>query len=171
MNWVEVQLLTAISYIEIYSTCNDSLPDTLSVSLTVAVMLVTVFSAWQLMNSSEMWLFTVMSMELPGTVFPYRIHVKLQEGMHSAEHVKLAVTPISRESGPEMTTFVGPSVNEEKSKQQHENQGFFFPWSLTFLNLENKLKLYKIYFHVNNMNQTYLLYSKMYQFAKKVVSC
>lgn len=69
------------------------------------------------MNSLEMWLFTVMSIELPVTVLSNRVHVKMQEGMHSAEHVKVAVTPISRESGPEMSTSVGPSEKQEKYQQ------------------------------------------------------
>lgn len=53
-----------------------------------------------------------MSITLPVIVFPYKVHVKLQEGVQSAEHVKLAVTPISRASGPEMITFFGPSARK-----------------------------------------------------------
>lgn len=56
---------------------------------------------------------TVMSITLPVIGFPYKVHVKLQEGVQSAEHVKLAVTPISRASGPEMITSFGPSARGE----------------------------------------------------------
>lgn len=94
-------------------TPDDSLPETLSVLLTVAIFPVNVFSAWQLMDSAETWRFTVMSMTGPFMVFPYKVHVKLQEGVQSAEHVKLAVTPISRASGPEMVVLFGPSAREE----------------------------------------------------------
>lgn len=95
-------------------------PDTPSVSLAVPVAPVTAFWARQLMDSWETWPLTVTSMELPVTVLPYRVHVKLQGGgTHSAEQVKLAVTPISRESGPEMTTFAGPA-----EKRSGENRGF-----------------------------------------------
>lgn len=82
-----------------------------------AVFPVNVFSAWQLKDSLEMWRFTVMSITLPVVVFPYKVHVKLQRGVHSAEHVKLAVTPISRDSGPAMVTFFGPSAREEPQIQ------------------------------------------------------
>lgn len=58
-----------------------------------------------------------MSITLPVIVFPYKVHVKLQTGVHSAEHVKLAVTPISRDSGPAMATFFGPSAREEPQIQ------------------------------------------------------
>lgn len=98
-------------------TSKNSLPETLSVWLTAAVFPVNVFSAWQLMDSSETWRFTVMSTPLPVTVFPYKVHVKLQEGVHSAEHVKLAVTPISRASGPLIITFLGPSARREPQIQ------------------------------------------------------
>lgn len=64
-----------------------------------------------------------MSITLPVTVFPYNVHEKLQEGEHSAEHVKLAVTPISRDSGPAMITSFGPSAREEPQIQYKPNHG------------------------------------------------
>lgn len=96
---------------------NNTLPETLSVSLITAVFPVNAFSAWQLMNSVDVWPFRVMSITLPVIFFPYKVHVKLQGGLHTAEHVKLAVTPLSRESGPEMVTFVGPSVREQPLRE------------------------------------------------------
>lgn len=98
-------------------TSKNSLPETLSVWLTAAVFLVNVFSAWQLMDSSETWRLTVISTPLPVTVFPYKVHLKLQERVHSAEHVKLPVTPISRVSGPLIITFLGPSARHEPQIQ------------------------------------------------------
>ncbi len=98
-------------------TSNNSPPETLSVSLIAAVFPVNVFSAWQLKDSLETCRFTVMSITLPVIVFPYKVHVKLQAGVHSAEHVKLAVTPISRVSGPAMVTFFGPAAREEPQIQ------------------------------------------------------
>lgn len=77
-------------------TFYHTLPEMLIVSLTIAILPVNAFSAWQLMDSVDVWLFRVMSITLPVIFFPYKIHVKLQVGVHSAEHVKLAVTPSSR---------------------------------------------------------------------------
>lgn len=78
------------------------------------------------MDSLEMWGFIVMSISSLVIVFPYKIHVKLQEGVHSAVHVKLVVIPISRESGPEMITFFGPSAREERRHKYGTSQRFFF---------------------------------------------
>lgn len=94
--------------------------------MTITVFPVIVFSARQLMDSLEMWGFIVMSISSLVIVFPYKIHVKLQEGVHSAVHVKLVVIPISRESGPEMITFFGPSAREERRHKYGTSQRFFF---------------------------------------------
>lgn len=98
----------------------------------MAVCPVKVFSAWQLMDSLDTWRFTVMSITLPVIVPPYKVHVKVQEGEHSAEQVKLAVTPISRAAGPPMTTFVGPSVGATKTKSYSSRyrEAEEVPWML-----------------------------------------
>lgn len=89
-------------------------PETWRVSTTVTVCPVSVFSAWQLMDS-ETIRFTVMAISLPVMFFPYKDHVNVHGGVHSAEHIKLAVTPVSRVCGPEMITLVGPSARDQSS--------------------------------------------------------